>query len=452
MTDSMILVTGVYPVGGHLAGWRHPTAYPDIAMNLDAMIELARLAERGRIQALFLADGNAVRQMDKPALFEAVAPSDRPASFEPTTVMAAIAQHTAHVGLFATATTTYEQPYLLARKFASLDHISGGRAIWNVVTGSYPGDAVNFGGGFPERTDRYRRAGEFLDVCKGLWDSWADDAFPQDKASGRFLDSSRVHVLDHVGENFAVRGPLNVARSPQGHPVLFMAGQSGPGRDLAAQHADCLFTVAQTKEESLAAVADIKGRVAAFGRDPAALKIIPGIRVNVAGSREQALDLYRELNALVSPALGVEYLSSQVKQDLSGYPLDGPMPDLSTEVAGVTSIRQSIGEMAAREGLTVRQTYQRLLAADEDPPFTGTAAEVADEMEDWFRSGACDGFMMNVPTLPLGLERVVDLLVPELQRRGLFHDDYTGGTLREELRLPVLRNAYFDTAHAGSTT
>jgi FMN-dependent oxidoreductase (nitrilotriacetate monooxygenase family) len=443
MDNRMILVTGVYPVGGHLAGWRHPTAYPDIVMNLDAMVDVARIAERGKFQALFLADGNAVRQMEKTSLFEASAPSDRPASFEPTTVMAAISQHTEHVGLFATATTTYEQPYLLARKFSSLDHISGGRAIWNVVTTSYPGDAVNFGGAFPEKTDRYKRAREFVEVCKGLWDSWAPDAFPQDKTTGQFLDSGRVHTLDHQGENFTVRGPLNLARSPQGYPVLFMAGQSEPGRELAAQHADCLFSVAQTKEESSEVVRDIKGRMAKYGREPHELKIIPGIRVNVAQSRDEALALYRELNALVSPALGVQYLSSMVKEDLTPYPLDGPLPDLSAEVNGITSRRKSVWEMASREGLTIRQTYQRLLAADDTPPFTGTAAEVADELEDWFRSGACDGFTVTVPTLPLGLERVVDLLVPELQRRGIYHDDYSGATLREELGLRVPSNPHF---------
>jgi N-acetyl-S-(2-succino)cysteine monooxygenase len=443
MDNRMILVTNAYPVGGHLAGWRHPTAYPDMVMNLDTVIDVARTAERGKFQALFMADGNAVRQMDKTALFEAVAPSDRPASFEPTTLMSAISQHTDHVGLFATATTTYEEPYLLARKFSSLDHISGGRAIWNVVTTSYPGDAVNFGGIYPEKTERYKRAREFVEVCKGLWDSWAPDAFPQDKTTGQFLDSRRVHTLDHQGENFTVRGPLNLARSPQGYPVLFMAGQSEPGRELAAQHADCLFAVAQTKEESIEVVHDIKGRMAKHGREPDELKIIPGIHVNVAETRQEALALYHELNALVSPALGVQFLSSMVKEDLSTYPLDGPMPDLSAEVNGITSRRKSLWEMSSREGLTIRQAYQRLLAADDAPPFTGTAAEVADEMEEWFRSGACDGFMISVPTLPLGLERVVDLLVPELQRRGVFHDDYSGATLREELGLRVPSNPYF---------
>jgi N-acetyl-S-(2-succino)cysteine monooxygenase len=446
MHRQLILVTGVDPMGGHLAGWRHPSAYPDIVMNLEAMIDLARIAERGKIQALFLADVNAVRHMDRPARLEAVAPWEPPASFEPTTVMAAISQHTEHVGLSATTTTTYEQPYLLARKLSSLDHISKGRAIWDVVTGSHPGDAENFGMAFPKRADRWRRAKELIEACKGLWDSWADDAFPQDKATGQFLDSHRVRTLDHVGENFSVRGPLNLARSPQGYPVLFMGGHSEDERELAAEHADCLFLYVGSKEESIAAAREIRERMAKYGRESHELKIIPVIQVNVAATRDEALALYQELNPLVAPALGVEYLSSRVGKVLSEYPVDGPLPDL--DFKGFTDIGRSVWEMATREGLTIRQTYLRLLAAEqESAPFagtaTGTAQEVADEMEDWFRSGACDGFMVIVPTLPLGLERVVDLLVPELQRRGLFHTDYTGATLREELGLAVPESPQF---------
>jgi FMN-dependent oxidoreductase (nitrilotriacetate monooxygenase family) len=372
---------------------------------------------------------------------------DVPTSFEPTTVMAAISQHTEHVGLFATTTTTYEQPYLLARKLSSLDHISNGRAIWNVVTGSHPADAANFGVPLPKRADVYRRAKESIEVCKGLWDSWSDDAFPQDKASGQFLDSRRVRTLDHVGENFSVRGPLNLARSPQGYPVLFTSGHSEDERELAAEHADCLFPYVGSKEESIAVARDIRGRMAKYGREPHELKIIPGFWVNVAATREEALTLDRELNPLVAPALGVEYLSSRVGKVLSEYPVDGPLPDLSADFGGFTTIGRSVWEMATREGLTIRQTYLRLLAVEESPPFdggaTGTAQEVADEMEDWFRSGACDGFKVIVPTLPLGLERIVDLLVPELQRRGLFHTDYTGATLREELGLAVPKNPQF---------
>ena len=440
----MILVTGVYPIGAHLGGWRHPTAFPDIVMNLDAMIELAQLAERGKLHALFLADGNAVRQMEKPALFESPGPSDRPASFEPTTVMAAISQHTEHVGLFATSTTTYDEPYLVARRFASLDHISKGRAIWNVVTGSYPGDSLNFGNeDLPDRETRYARSSEFLEVCKDLWDSWAADAFPQDKATGRFLDASRVRTIDHDGPYFTVKGPLNLARSPQGYPLLFMAGQSEPGREMAAKHADCLFSVAATKEESIEVYRDIKSRMAKYGRHPDELKIIPGIRANVAATHEDAVQLYAELNALVGPELGMQHLSAQIKFDLTGFDPDGPLPPLPKEAHGVTSIRDSLVNYARERGYTIRQTYQHLLAQEVTPPFTGSAEEVVDEMEDWFRSGACDGFNLNIPTLPLALERFVDLAVPELQRRGLFHDDYRASTVREEVGVPIPQNRHF---------
>jgi N-acetyl-S-(2-succino)cysteine monooxygenase len=443
MHRQLILVTGVDPMGGHLAGWRHPSAYPDPVMNLEAMTDLARIAERGKIHALFLGDINAVRHMDKPALLEAI----DPASFEPTTVMAAISQHTEHVGLSATATTTYEQPYLLARKLSSLDHISKGRAIWNVVKGSHPDDAANFGVPVLKHADVCRRAKEFIEVCKGLWNSWSDDAFPQDKATGQFLDSRRVRTLDHDGENFSVRGPLNLARSPQGYPVLFTGGHSEDERELAAEHADCLFPYVGSKEESIAVARDIRGRMAKYGREPHELKIIPGFCVNVAATREEALALDRELNPLVAPALGVEYLSSRVGKDLSRYPIDGPLPDIPFDLSLYTSTDRSVWEMATRERLTIRQTYLRLLAVEKSPPFdggaTGTAQEVADEMEDWFRSGACDGFKVMVPNLPLGLERVVDLLVPELQRRGIFHTDYTGATLREELGLAVPESPQF---------
>jgi FMN-dependent oxidoreductase (nitrilotriacetate monooxygenase family) len=437
-SGQMILVTGVYPVGSHLAGWRHPSAYPEIVMNLDAMIDLAQLAENGKFHALFLADGNAVRQMETPELFESPGPSDRPASFEPTTVMAAISQHTSRIGMFATSTTTYDEPYLVARRFSSLDHISKGRAIWNVVTGSFPGDSLNFGkDDLPDRQTRYAKSMEFLEVCKGLWDSWAPDAFPQDKQSGQFLDSTKVRNLNHSGEYFTVKGPLNLARSPQGYPVLFMAGQSEPGREMAAKHADCLFSVAATKEESVAVYNDIKSRMAKYGRHPDELKIIPGIRANVAETRDEALALYAELNALISPRLGVQYLSSNLHFDVSGYDVDGPLPELPAEILGVTSIRDSLVANSRRHGYSIRQTYEHLLANEATPPFTGTASEVVDEMQEWFEAGACDGFNVNMPTQPLGLARFVESAIPELQRRGLFHLDYEGQTVREELGLPV---------------
>ncbi|MGD0432764.1 MAG: NtaA/DmoA family FMN-dependent monooxygenase, partial [Acetobacteraceae bacterium] len=287
----MNLMTGLLGLGGHLGGWRHRDAWTDNVMNLDHAIETARAAERGKFDLLFLADGNAVRQMDKPTLFAANSPSDRPAVFEPVTLLAAIAQFTRHIGLLATATTTYDEPYLVARRFASLDHLSKGRACWNIVTTSYPDDSLNF-----SRTEhvardvRYERAREFVQVAKGLWDSWAEDAFIQDQEAGRFLDPARVHVLNHKGKHFQVKGPLNVARCPQGYPLLFSAGQSEEGRELAAEHADCLFAVTNTKLAGQRFYADMKGRLDKYGRQSDSLRILPGAAVYVGRTAGEADD------------------------------------------------------------------------------------------------------------------------------------------------------------------
>lgn len=440
----MILMTGLLGLGGHLGGWRHPESWTDTVMNLDHAIETAQIAERGKLDLLFMADGNAVRQMDKPALFAANSPSDRPAVFEPVTLMSAVAMHTKHIGFLSTATTTYEEPYLLARKFASLDHLSKGRACWNIVTTSYPGDSLNFGRAeHMARDDRYERAREFVDVCKGLWDSWAEDAFVENKETGQYLDPSRVHVLNHKGKYFNIKGPLNVARCPQGYPVLFMAGQSEPGREFAAYTADCVFAVTDTKAGGQAFYADIKGRMAKYGRDPDTLKIVPGAGVYVGRTAAEADELYEELQALIAPALGVPYLSKLVEMDLTRFPLDGPMPDLSGETNAIASFRKSIADMATRDKLTIRQTYQRVLPSMGHVVFKGDAKQVADQMEHWHTSKACDGFNVMIPVMPKGLKDFVDLVVPELQRRGLFRKEYTGKTLRENMGLPIPRNPYF---------
>jgi FMN-dependent oxidoreductase (nitrilotriacetate monooxygenase family) len=440
----MTLMTGLSGMGIHLGGWRHRDSYSQTCMHLENTINTAKIAERGKIDLLFLADGNAVRQMDKPALFAANSPSDRPAVFEPVTLLSAIAMHTSRIGLLATATTTYEEPYLLARKFASLDHLSKGRACWNVVTTSYPGDALNFSRAeHVARETRYERARECVDVCKGLWDSWAEDAFVQNKETGQYLDPTRVHPLNHKGKHFTVKGPLNVARMPQGYPVLFMAGQSEPGRDLAAYTADCVFAVTDTKKGGQAFYADIKGRMAKYGRHPDHLRIMPGASVYVGRTAAEADEYYDELQSLISPQVGVPYLSKLVEMDLSPFPLDGPLPDLSGETNAIASFRKSIADMAGRENLTIRQTYERVLPSMGHVTFKGSPKQVADEIEDWYTSKACDGFNISVPTVPRGLESFVDLVIPELQRRGLFHTDYTGKTLRENMGLPVPSNPYF---------
>ena len=440
----MNLMTGILGLGHHLGGWRHRDSWPDTVMNIENAIWIAQEAERGKLDLLFIADGNAVRQMDKPALFAANSPSDRPAVFEPVTMLSAVAMFTRHIGLLATATTTYEEPYLLARKFASLDHLSKGRACWNIVTTSYPGDSVNFGRvEHLGRAERYERAEEFVEVCKGLWDSWAEDAFLQDRQSGRYLDPARVRRLDHVGKHFSVQGPLNVARCPQGYPVMFMAGQSEPGREFAARTADCVFAVTDTKPAAQAFYADVKGRLGRYGRAPESLRIMPGCSVYVGRTAAEADEFYEELNALIAPELGVPYLSKLVEMNLEGLPLDGPMPDLSAETNAISSFRKSIAAMAERDRLTIRQTYQRVLPSMGHTVFKGTGRQVADAMEDWYTSQACDGFNVLVPVLPRGLTDFVDLVVPELQRRGLFRTEYGGRTLREVMGLPVPANPHF---------
>jgi alkanesulfonate monooxygenase len=413
-------------------------------MNLQNSILCAQTAERGKFDLIFLADGNGIRQMEKPALFEACSPSDRPAVFEPVTLLSALAMVTKHVGLVATATTTYEEPYLLARKFASLDHLSNGRAGWNLVTTSNAEDSLNFGKTeHAAREIRYERAKEFADVVKGLWDSWAEDAFPQDKATGRFLDSGKVRVLNHKGKHFSVQGPLNVARAPQGYPVIFSAGQSEPGKELIASTADCLFASGNSKDSTQKLCVDIRDRMVKYGREPNSLKILPGLAVYVGRTEDEAKQLYRELTELIPPALGVDYLSKQVEMDLTEYPLDGPLPEITHENIGGTSSRYTIANLAKREGLTIRQTYQRVLGSASGGMVIGDPKQVADYMEDWYSSKACDGFIIGGAVMPRGLNDFVDLVVPELQRRGIFRKEYEGTTLRDNLGLATPKNPHF---------
>jgi N-acetyl-S-(2-succino)cysteine monooxygenase len=440
----MILAANANAQGSHVGEWRHPTAWDRPASNLENAVRLARIAEAGKFDLLFLADGNGVRNLDKPDLFAATSPSDRPGVFEPATLLSALAMVTEHIGLVATATTTYDEPYAVARRFASLDHISKGRAGWNLVTTSNPGDALNFSHEeHVARDDRYERAAEFAGVVKGLWDSWADDAFPQDKASGRFLDPSRVHALNHRGRHFRVAGPLNAPRPPQGHPVIFSAGQSETGKELSAMAADCVFAIEGTIGNAQRLYADLKGRLPKYGRTADSLKILSGVTIFVGETEAEADALMRELEELVPPAVGLDYLSKMVGTRMSEYPLDGPMPEFGSEHVGPTGIGRAIIAMAAAEGLTVRQTYRRILPQMAGNLFKGSARQVADVMEEWFTTKACDGFMIAAPVVPTGLERFIRLVVPELRRRGLFRAEYEGRTLRDNLGLPRPGNRFF---------
>lgn len=440
----MVIGVNARTLGAHLGGWRHPDSWSPAMMNLQNTILCAQIAERGKLDLIFLADGNGVRQMDKPALFSACSPSDRPAVYEPVTLLSAVAMFTKHIGLVATATTTYEEPYTLARKFASLDHLSGGRAGWNLVTTSNAEDALNFSrDAHMQREDRYERAREFAEVVRGLWDSWAEDAFPQDKGTGQFLDAAKVRLLNHKGKHFSVRGPLNVARAPQGHPVIFSAGQSDAGRELIASTADCVFASGNSKEETAELYADIKGRMAKHGRHPDTLKILPGLAVYVGRTAAEADELFEQLQALIPETLGVEYLSKLLEMDLSSYPLDGPVPELGEQNVGGTAGRYSVHNMAKRDNLSIRQTYQRILGASGGGMFKGDPKMVADQMEDWYNSKACDGFIVGGPVMPRGLNDFVDLVVPELRRRGLFRKEYEGSTLRDNLGLTKPVNPHF---------
>lgn len=433
---NMVIGVNARTLGAHLGGWRHPDSWAPAVMNLKNSILCAQIAERGKLDLIFLADGVGVRQLDKPKLFAACSPSDRPAVFEPVTMLSAIAMKTEHVGLVATATTTYEEPYTLARKFASLDHISNGRAGWNLVTTSNAEDSMNFGKEqHMSRDERYERAREFVDVVRGLWDSWDEDAFPQDKSTGQFLDPGKVHLLNHRGKHFSVRGPLNVARPPQGHPVIFQAGQSEGGLELAAATADCVFGGGGNKEQSIELYANLKGRMAKYGRSPDQLKILPGMGLYIGRTEDEAEQLYQELQALIPPWLGIEYLSKQLEMDLSGYSVDDLVPDLPPQGLGGTGSRFHLHSMARKEGLTIKQLYERVIGGSGGPALKGTPKQIADIMEDWVKSKACDGFIVGGAVMPRGLNDFVDLVVPELQRRGLFRKEYEGTTLRDNLGL-----------------
>jgi alkanesulfonate monooxygenase len=443
----MILAANANAQGSHVGEWRHPDAWDKPAANLRNAMRLAQIAERGGFDLLFLADGNGVRNMDKPDLFAATSPSDRPGILEPVTLLSAIATTTRHIGLVATATTTYDEPFHVARRFASLDHISGGRAGWNLVTTSNRGDALNFS--HPEhvaRDDRYERAFEFAEVVKGLWDSWADDAFPQDKTSGRFLEPGRVHALNHQGKHFQVAGPLNSPRPPQGHPVIFSAGQNEMGKELSARHADCVFAIEGTLPRAQALYADLKGRLARYGRAPESLKILSGVTIIVGETAAEAQRLSDELDALVPTPVAIDYLSKMVGTKMGAYPLDGPFPDLTAEHIGPTGIGKAIVGKALERGMTVRQAARDILPQMAGNLFKGSAIEVADQMEEWYRGQGCDGFMIAAPVVPTGLERFIRLVVPELRRRGLFREHHEGRTLRDNLGLARPENRFFPQA------
>ncbi|ATE66296.1 LLM class flavin-dependent oxidoreductase [Rhizorhabdus dicambivorans] len=434
------LVALALPIGAHLGGWRHPDAFHHTVGDLEAQLHMIELAERGKFDAYFLADVNSVKHLNNRELFARNTPTARPGGYEPLTLLSAAAMRTKHIGLVATATTTFEQPYTLARKFASLDLISHGRAGWNIVTSGYPEDANNFGQEVMEHDARYRRATEFVDVTIGLWDSWAPDAFVQDVTTGHFLNPDRVRELNHDGEHFSVKGPLNCARSPQGHTVLFHAGQSEVGRELAAKSADCVFFGATDKDIAKSIYDDIKGRMGKYGRSPEELKMFCGIMAYPGKTIEESDTLIAELDALIPDSHGVAMLSETVEYDLSQHPLDDPMPFLPETSNMIRSVRKIFNDRIRKNPMSIRQFVRQVVPGLGHPIFKGTGPQIAERMIEWHEYGGCDGFIVLSGVAPGGLQNFVDLVIPELQRRGKFRTEYEGTTLRENIGLPMPRS------------
>lgn len=426
------------PVSLHTGAWRYPGATPDANFNFALLKRLAQTLEQAKFDAFFMADHLAVLNMP----VEALRRSHTVTSFEPFTLLSALAAVTERIGLVATASTTFDEPYHIARRFASLDHISGGRAGWNIVTTSNPDAALNFGRTeHAEHAERYDRAREFYDVVTGLWDSFADDAFVRDQASGLFFRPERMHVLGHTGEHLSVRGPLNIARPPQGWPVIVQAGASEPGRQLAAETAEVVFAAPANLAAGQSFYADVKSRAERAGRSRDSIKILPGAFVLVADTVDEARERRALLDSLVYYESGIASLSIAIGHDASSFDPDGPLPELPDTNASKSS-QQRVVELARSEGLTVRQLAQRL-GGYAGLAFVGTAQTIADEMEQWLETEGSDGFNVSFPYLPAGLEDFTSKVVPELQRRGLFRTEYEGTTLREHLGLPRPVNRFF---------
>ncbi|SDC74384.1 LLM class flavin-dependent oxidoreductase [Belnapia rosea] len=426
------------PVSIHTGAWRYPGAFPDANFNFNHYKRFIQTLERGRFDAFFMADHLALLNMP----IEALKRSHTVSSFDPLTLLPALAAVTEHIGLIATASTTYNEPYHIARKFASLDHISGGRAGWNLVTTSNPDAALNFGQDeHMVHGERYQRAREFLDVVTGLWDGWADDALIRDVESGIFFDPERVRPLNHTGPEFKVRGPLNVARPIQGWPVIVQAGASEAGKQVAAETAEAVFAGVGTLADGQRLYADIKGRMPALGRDPDHLKILPGAFVVVGETLAEARAKRDHLDSLVHYDSAIASLSIALGTDASAFDPDRPLPPIPDTNQSKSGRERTIA-LAEREGLTVRQLAQRL-GGYGGLAMVGTPSMIADEMEAWLEGRASDGFNVMFPWLPGGLDEFVDQVVPELQRRGLFRREYEGRTLRENLGLPRPPNRLF---------
>lgn len=440
MTSQRQLKLGAFmrPISIHTGAWRYPGAFRDANFNFAHLKGFAQTLERGKFDAFFMADHLALLNMP----IDALKHSHTATSFEPFTLLSALSQATEHIGLIATASTTFDEPFHIARRFASLDHLSNGRAGWNIVTTANPDAALNFGleQAFAH-DERYARAREFYDVVTGLWDSWADDAFVRDADSGVFFDPQRLHTLNHKGRYLSVRGPLHIARPVQGYPVIVQAGSSEPGRQLAAETAEVVFAAPGTLQDGQRFYADVKARVQAAGRDRDHLKILPAAFVVVGDTLQEAKAIRARLDGLVHYDSAIASLSIALGHDASKFDPDKPLPAVP-DTNDSKSTRERVIALADREQLTVRQLAQRL-GGYAGLAFVGTAQTIADEMQQWLETEGSDGFNIMFPWLPGGLDDFVDKVIPELQRRGIFRREYEGRTLRENLGLPRPDNRFF---------
>jgi len=433
----------LHGVGAGWSDWRHPDANPLASTDIDFYKHQARLAEDAKFDFLFVADSVSINERSSPHYLT---------RFEPMTILSALAAVTTHIGLVGTVTVSYSEPYTVARQFASLDHISKGRAGWNVVTSWLSGSADNYGRPeHPAHDLRYRIAAEHLDTVRGLWDSWEDDAIVADRQTGRFFDPAKLHTLNHEGAHFSVKGPLNIRRPPQGHPVIFQAGASEDGRNFASKHADAIFAGGGSFAEQQAYYADVKQRAAGFGRDAAQVAVLPALRVIVGRDQAEVERRFDEVLALIRIEDALPALARSFNDiDFSQYPLDAPFPQEVAAIGEQSNQSQSnrVLKWVRDENLTLREAALRVLAPSRE--FVGTPARVADSVQRWFEQGAADGFILFA-SLPGEFERFIDLVLPLLRERGLFRSEYAATTLRGHLGLQRPAN-HFVTATAGEAT
>lgn len=437
--QSRMMKLGVlmHPAGQHQAAWRHPEGYPNAAFNLDYAQQIARIAEAAKFDFLFVADMLSVR--DGP--MSSVARSAQlTLGVDPLTVMAALAAGTKHIGFIVTASTTYSQPYAVARQMASLDVISGGRAAWNVVTSTQLNEAANFGlASAIDHSVRYERAGEFVEAVKGLWGSAADGVFVGDKQSGILFDTDKLHTYHHKGKFYTVDGILNVPPSPQGRPVLVQAGASGQGRDLAASIAEIIFAQAPTIEAGQEYYRDVKSRIREKDRDPDKVLLMPGFTPVIGRTRAEAEAQLAELDAMIDPVISIPMLCDYIGIDISAYDIDGPLPDIDETTNKSQSVIKVIKDFAKRGNMSIRQIATWVASSMNHNRVIGTAEEIADQMQHWFENEACDGFLISPLVYPRGLKQFAEEVIPILQQRRLFRREYEGSTLRENLGLAGAR-------------